>query len=235
MPSTSETGHAKNVANFQDLIAFCTTLGADYNPSKSSLKLTSLTSSLASAEDSLSAAKQTEVAYNNANNLRQQAFKPLKSLGTKIVNAVAASDITAELLKDAKTINRKLQGTRATPKAEGEKSNSASQQSYDQQVEHFAKLVELLKSQSGYNPNEAGLSLASLQSTLAGIKAANTDLSKPFTEWANSRGKRNEILYSTSTGLVDTGLNVKAYIKSIYGASSPQYKQANKISFRNVN
>ena len=34
MPSTSETGHAKNVANFEDLISFCNGYGATYNPSK---------------------------------------------------------------------------------------------------------------------------------------------------------------------------------------------------------
>jgi hypothetical protein len=40
MASTSETGHAKNVANFQDLIAFVKGYGTTYNPSKSALKLT---------------------------------------------------------------------------------------------------------------------------------------------------------------------------------------------------
>lgn len=39
MASTSETGHAKNVANFQDLIAFVTGYGATYNPIKNALKL----------------------------------------------------------------------------------------------------------------------------------------------------------------------------------------------------
>ena len=42
MASTSETGHAKNVANFQDLIEFVTGYGATYNPSKNSLKLPQL-------------------------------------------------------------------------------------------------------------------------------------------------------------------------------------------------
>lgn len=34
MASTSETGHAKNVANFSTLISFCTAYGTKYNPSK---------------------------------------------------------------------------------------------------------------------------------------------------------------------------------------------------------
>ena len=43
MPAYYETGHAKNVANFQDLIAFVTGYGATYNPTKNALKLPQLT------------------------------------------------------------------------------------------------------------------------------------------------------------------------------------------------
>jgi len=44
MASTSETGHAKNVSNFDDLISFVTGYGTAYNPSKASIKLTALQS-----------------------------------------------------------------------------------------------------------------------------------------------------------------------------------------------
>ena len=40
MASNSETGHAKNVANFEDLISFCNGYGATYNPSKEALTIT---------------------------------------------------------------------------------------------------------------------------------------------------------------------------------------------------
>ena len=42
MASTSETGHAKNIANFQDLISFCQGYGTLYNPTKESLKIPQL-------------------------------------------------------------------------------------------------------------------------------------------------------------------------------------------------
>ena len=42
MASTSETGHAKNVANFQDLTSFCTGYGATYNPTNPRLTLAEL-------------------------------------------------------------------------------------------------------------------------------------------------------------------------------------------------
>ena len=40
MASTSETGHAKNVANFSTLISFCTAYDTKYNPSNPALSLT---------------------------------------------------------------------------------------------------------------------------------------------------------------------------------------------------
>ena len=64
MASTSETGHAKNVANFQDLIEFVTGYGATYNPSKNSLKLAELITLKTSAENSLSDVITKNTLYN---------------------------------------------------------------------------------------------------------------------------------------------------------------------------
>ena len=244
MPSTSETGHAKNVANFEDLISFSTGYGATYNPSKEALKVANLNTRLANARTVLNEVKTTQTAFNNATNKRMDAFKPLKSLATKIINALDATDASAETVKDARTINRKIQGQRATPKTvssppaaqvEGaaDKTISASQQSYDQQIEHFAKLVELLSSDSNYKPNEPDLTVAANQTKLAALKAANTDVVKTYTNWSNSRIARTNVLYNPLTGLVNTALDVKKYIKSIFGALSPQFKQVSKLEFRN--
>ena len=92
MASTTETGHAKNVATFEDLISFCTGYGATYNPSKAALKLPALTTQNTGAIAALQAVKVAKTAYDNATNARELAFKPLKPLSTKIVNALAATE-----------------------------------------------------------------------------------------------------------------------------------------------
>ena len=43
---------------------------------------------------------------------------------------------------------------------------------------------------------------------------------------------RNNVLYANDTGLVDVASDVKSYVKSVYGASSPQYKQVSKLGFK---
>jgi hypothetical protein len=40
-------------------------------------------------------------------------FDPLRPLSTRLVNAFTTTDATTEMVKDAKSINRKLQGKRA--------------------------------------------------------------------------------------------------------------------------
>ncbi|MBP6432451.1 MAG: hypothetical protein KA319_11860 [Ferruginibacter sp.] len=241
MPSTSETGHAKNVAHFQNLISFCTSYGSAYNPSKDALKITNLQTQFTNAQNALQAVKTTQTAFNNATNSRMQAFKPLKSLGTKVINSLDATDAIPATVKDAKTINKKLQGQRATPKADApvgdnaapvDKTISTSQQSYDQQVEHFSKLIELLLTDSNYTPNEAELALDGLQTKLAQLKEANTAVVDTYTNFSNSLITRNSALYNPLTGLVNTALDIKKYIKSVYGALSPQYKQVSGLEFR---
>ena len=96
MASTTETGHAKNVATFEDLISFCTGYGATYNPSKAVLKLPALTTQLTGANAALQAVKVAKTAYDNATNAREVAFKPMKTLATKIVSALAATEATKQ-------------------------------------------------------------------------------------------------------------------------------------------
>jgi hypothetical protein len=78
MASTTETGHAKNVANFQDLIEFVTGYGATYNPSKNSLKLPQLIALKASAEGNLVDVISKNTNYNNKVGVSLQSFALLR-------------------------------------------------------------------------------------------------------------------------------------------------------------
>jgi hypothetical protein len=247
MPSISETGHAKNVANFEDLISFCNGYEATYNPSKDALTIAKLQDLQTRAKDSLQQAKTTKTSFDNATNARQLAFKDLKPLATKVVNALSASGATDLAIADAKTINRKIQGAKATgstktpttpadPNASTptDKTISTSQQSYDSLIDHFTKLIEEVSQDANYKPNEKELQTATLQIKLDSLKTSNTELVNAFTNWSNARINRNTTLYNPVTGLVQTALEVKKYVKSIFGATSPQFKQVSGLEFTNV-
>ena len=112
MASTSETGHAKNVANFEDMISFCNGYGGTYNPSKIAIQIPSLNTLRDNAITVVEDVNTANTAFINATNARQIAFNPVKPLATRIVNALEATDATDALVKDAKTFNRKVQGSR---------------------------------------------------------------------------------------------------------------------------
>jgi len=241
MASTSETGHAKNVANFEDLISFCTGYGGSYNPSKAILQIANLTTLHTNAGTSVSGVTTSKTAFSNATNARQTAFDPLKKLCTRIVNALDATDATDKLVKDAKSINNKIQGKRAGEKpkpattadseAAEDKSISVSQQSYDSLIDNFDKLIQLISTEPTYTPNETELQISTLQTNLGNLKTTNTAVVNAYTNYSNSRITRNNILYGATTGLVDVALEVKKYVKSVFGATSPQFKQVSKLEF----
>lgn len=242
MPSTSETGHAKNVANFQDLVAFVIGYGATYNPSKAALKLPQLNTLVNGADANLSSIVTKNTAYNTTVNNRMIVFDGLKAFSTRLLNALEATDATTEKVKDAKTFNRKIQGKRAgeiaatttDPNTPAPTNISASQQSYDQQIQHFAGLVSVLQSEASYAPNEVDLQIVTLTTKQADLVTKNNAVATAYTTVSNARIARDKTLYNNNTGLVDIAAEVKQYIKSIFGVSSPEYAQVKGIAFKTV-
>ncbi|GAQ49938.1 TPA: hypothetical protein ACT5CK_002346 [Flavobacterium psychrophilum] len=238
MASTSEVGHAKNVANFQDLIEFVTGYGATYNPSKNSLKLPQLIALKATAETKLTDVISKNTAYNNKVNERMIAFGNLKSLSTRLVNALQTTDASDETINDAKGFNRKMQGKKASstqtptdPNAPAPATISTSQQSYDQLIQHLSGLKSVLEAEPSYTPNETELQVATLTTKIADLNTKNTAVATAYTNISNSRIARNETLYTSENGIYETAGEVKKYVKSVFGASSPQYNQVSGIKF----
>lgn len=249
MASTSETGHAKNVSNLENLISFCTGYGTAYNPSKSAIKIPALNTLHITAKNSLAGVITSKTVFINATNARQAAFNPIKKLCTRIINALGATDASDKLVKDAKSINNKIQGRRSSdkpipisPQAETtevtevveDKTISVSQLSFDNQIENFAKLIDLVTNEPSYEPNETELQVSTLSDTLDNLKTTNTAVITAYTNYSNARIARNTILYKEENGLIDIAGDVKKYIKSVFGATSPQFKQVSGLAFRKV-
>jgi hypothetical protein len=238
MASVSETGHAKNVANLQDLISFVTGYGATYNPTKNALKLPQLIALATASQTNLADVVTKNTIYNNKVNERVVAFSNLKSLSTRLVNALQTTDATTEKIADAKGYNKKLQGIRAKavttppdPNAPAPTTISTSQQSYDQQIQHLAGIISVLQSETSYAPNENDLKIATLTAKQTDLTAKNNAVATAYTNVSNSRISRDTTLYATTTGLFDIATEVKKYIKSVYGATSPQFAQIKGIEF----
>ena len=251
MSSFIETGHAKTVANFEKLIDYCEGYGTIYNPSKTTISLASLKTLHNKAKEVLTAVNSNFPSYSNAIAAREIAFAPLSKLATRIINALKATDTSDQVIDNARTIIRKLQGRRASTKTKQAevptlenpeevkivlpiepKEISASQMSFDSRIENLDKLIKLISSVPVYAPNEEELKISTLTALYNDLRVKNTAVIQAVVPISNARITRNEILYKEKTGLADVALDVKAYVKSLFGATSPQFKQISKLSFR---
>jgi hypothetical protein len=244
MANQTETGHAKNVANFGTLITVVNGFGDVYNPSKQSIVLTALSVLVESAKNVMRVVNSALGQSDIATAAREVAFEPLSKLTTRILNAVRSSDTSEQIGDAAQSLVRKIQGKRATAKktkeekaallAEGTvvKEVSSSQMSFDNRLDSFDKLIQLLDSIPQYSPNEVELQVGTLTDYYNTLSASNAAAAGANTNLSNARLARNEMLYKPGTGLVDTSLSVKTYIKSLFGATSPQYKQVSGLAFK---
>lgn len=247
MASITESSHAKNVANLDELISSVLGLGTDYNPSKPSIKVEALQSLSVKSKNVIGQVYAAFPAYSNAVAAREAAFAPLSKLVTRVLNALKATDTTDQVDDSAKTLARKIQGKRASAKkTEAEKKAdleagketveiSSSQMSYNSRLENLDKFIKLLASISLYAPNEEDLKVITLLAVYNDLKTKNIAVLNATTPLSNARILRNEVLYKANTGLIDIAIGTKTYIKSVFGATSPQYKQVSKIEFVSLN
>ncbi|WP_407403527.1 hypothetical protein [Chryseobacterium sp.] len=234
----TETGHAKNVANFQTLISFIKGYGDRYNPSKEILKVPQLEALLTDAKSKLEDVVAQKTAYNTKVNDRATAFENLKSLSTRLINALQATDATDKTIEDAKGFNKKIQGQKPStpiskdPNIIPQDTNSTSQLSYVQQIEHLSGLISILQSEPSYAPNEVDLKVDTLLAKHTDLTTKNSEVATSYTNISNARIGRDTTLYKTENSVFEVASEAKKYIKSAFGATSPEFSQVKGIEFK---
>ena len=243
MTSKPATGHARNVANFSQMISFVSAHGEAYNPSNQLIMLPALQTLFTAADGSLGTVNNTLSEYNSAIATRRQAYQPLGKLVTRTMSQLAASGISTTSYNQVRTVARKIKGIRATAITETEAPSattgnppaanhiSVAQLSFDSRVENFSKLVQLLSAITEYNPNEPELKINTLNAFTAMLKEANQAVTTARVAFSNARIARDTTLYAAETGLFSRSLRVKQYVKSVFGARSPQYRQISSLLF----
>ena len=233
----SATGHAVNVANFRTLTTTCTYFGGKYNPVNAAIKLPALNDLLADVDAAMNDLKNALPAWEKAVSLREAAFKPLGALVTRLINAYEASGGDAALLDAMKALAKKIKGQRSSPKPKStgteptEKSVSASQMDYDTRWDNFDELVRKFQFETDFVPGENDLKIGVLVALSATLKAHNAAVDETYQPVKLARALRDELLYHPQTGLVARAALVKKYVRSVYGATSPQARQVNALKF----
>lgn len=245
MNKISESGHSKNVANWEQLTTTVLSFGSAYNPSRKEIQIPMVQQVGADARQAMNAMNVTKAEYKNASAARADAFEPVGPLVTRCMDAMKSTATIYRVDDNAKTIARKIRGSRAKTKkavdptaltTDGklEKEISTSQMSYDNQLANFDELISYFESVPEYAPNEPELKTANLRVFWNDLKTKNDRAIAATINFGHARAKRNEILYTPITGMVDLSVDVKTYVRSVYGIKSPEYKSLTKLSFRSI-
>jgi hypothetical protein len=247
MKNFKETGHTKNLANFEKLVSFVSAYGTEYKPTKTSISPEALQTLLSESRRALSDVNLAFPAYSNAVAARDVAFKPLNKLATRVINALRAVDTSQQVDDNVRTLTRRIQGVRAKPRMSEEKKtaleaegkiiveHSATQNGFDNRLENLDRLIKLLSSIPLYNPNENDLKVENLTVLHQDLTAKNTAVIAAYVPLSNVRITRNIYFYKPDTGLVDTAIAVKAYVKSIFGSDSPKFLQVSGLKVKTLN
>ncbi|MEA5141894.1 hypothetical protein [Arcicella rigui] len=241
MANLQDGGNAANIANFENLITYCSNLGATYNPSRDALKYPQLQTLLTEARTVMAEVMALITAHDIAVENRKKLFNQIRPLSTQIFNTLLISGVDDAVLEGAKSFKRKIQGRRATEKPEPvmvdgvatvPKTNSSSQQSFNYLIEHLGALVSVVANHAEYNPNEEALKVPNLLQYINELKQANTAVINAHVSLDLARAKRQQVLYGEKTGLVEIAMDVKTYIKIAFGTNSLQYNKVKGISFK---
>src|SRR5204863_3094284 len=164
---TTESGDKTVLGNFRKLID---ELSADsgYNPANTKLKLPALNPQYTAADAAVDALAAALAPNKLAISGRVRAFNDLRPLLVRSRNYLKASGAAEPVVEDAEQLLRKLRGGNRRPKPKVDVANAASptapvpantrstsQMSFDNQLGHFQAYIEILKTISEYNPNEA--------------------------------------------------------------------------------
>ncbi|WP_452218362.1 hypothetical protein [Lacinutrix undariae] len=239
MSKQFETGNAKNVANLQKIIQQVTTY-TNYNPAVANLTITNLNQLHNNAQAIILSVKQVRNSNKNAIHKRQETYQALKPLATKIINQVEILNLSKGTINQAKSINRLIQGkTKKKKQIHNNQENqqvtpntiSTSRQSYTQLADNFTKLLQLLTTINNYNPNIPELQVPQLTAYLEQLIQNTKDVNQTQAQLNKKLIQRNQLLYTSNTSLYTTAQNIKKYVKSLYGATSPEYVTISKIKF----
>jgi hypothetical protein len=248
MSTYYETGHSANVAGLLKLNQLIATFGVVYNPANTAIKAPALATLLTNANTKLTDVNTAFTTWKSATNQREIGFQAIKKLSTQILGALQSTGTVQQTIDDLsfQVANMRSSGTKLTKvdagktaepmnlPAEEVHTHSTSQQSFDSQLQHFQKMILIIQGVPAYNPNETGLKIVSLQAQFANLTTLNNAANSSWATLKDKRIQRNLFFYSKDAGLLDQVKQVKAYIKSLYGASSQQYKAAASIKFIRV-
>lgn len=256
MSSTSETGHAKNLANLKRADTFIIQAGSIYLPSNNSISQGSINAVYNNCKTAFDNFLSAEAEYKKQTNIREIEFKKLDALIAQIMSHILSLDLDKQTVKDVQATVKKYNGSKgkqtladagkaplaiADPnnqdsekpqEEESDASISQSQQSFDNKFATAEKIKYTLLSIPTYNPNEPELQTGNIQTFLTNLDAINNTANAATTAMLKARSIRNELFYIGPNSLYYTAIKWRRYMRQILLKSNPEfYKKTAALKF----
>jgi hypothetical protein len=236
-----ESGHAKNVANFEQVIIILTALGTVYNPGQALILLAALQTKLTEAKAALAAVDTAEAEKRLSVNDIQAEEAELDRFMVNIKRTVEVElnnpAFTAEIQS---IINRSRPKSRdtgliddpSTPEDESRTAHSLSQSSRDNQIAGLADIIALLRLRTDFKPNDAEYTLAAIEARFDTLSAKNNAAKASNANLGNTLDARDAVLYDDETGIIKLVKLIKTQLALKPGRESAAYQQINALEFR---
>lgn len=236
-----ESGHSKNVANFETAAIILTNVAAQYTPPQVLILLPSLKALLEDAKAAMTAVDTAQAAKTAAVDAAQAEFE---DLGKFVVNIKRQAEIEVNdpaFTADIQTIvnefhppGRKtgLVDNPATPEDESRTAVSQSQQSRDNQIAYLADISALLKTRAEYKGLGTPYATDAIDDRIETLTAVKNAVTTTEAVLGTKLETRNDLLYTDQTGICDRFILIKKYVPLTFGKDSAVYKQLSALEFR---
>ena len=238
MASTSEVGHAKNVANLNTGIQILQEMGTQYNPSNINIKIANLLTLKTAIDASITALNTKIPTYKNAVADRELAISKLGKTTTKVLNFSKSLNISTtdkeNIVNQVKKVRGDAKEKAVNPETSETTGISTSQMSYDSRIANLATLISMVASHPEYLPNENDIKVANLQTYHQELKTLSNLVNTAGNGLITARSNRNNILYLTDNNIIKLMNETKAYLKSLGQGALPYYKAFMRLKFRGL-
>lgn len=236
-----ESGHAKNVANFEQIIIILTALGAGYNPSQALILLAALQTKLTEAKAALAAVDEAEAGKAVKTDEVQAEFEGLYKYVVNIKRTAEVELNDAAFTADLQSIvNKFASGSRdtglpddpLTPDVDESRTKfSTSQRSRDNQIAHLADILALLKTRPDYKPNDEEYKVATIEAKLESLTAKDNAAKTADAALDNALDARDTVLYDEADGILKRVKLIKTQLTLKPGKNSAAYQQIAALEF----
>lgn len=236
-----ETGHNKNVANFETVIIILTNLGAQYAPPQALIVLTALQTLLDEAKAALQDIDTAQAAKTIAVDNAQTEFKDLQQYVVNIKRQAEVEVNDPVFTGDLQTIVNKfsppgrdtgIPDNPATPENESRTPQSQSQRSRDNQIAHLSDISALLKANPGYKALGTPYATTAIDDRIATLTAVNNAANAANAALGTKLDARDELLYTDKTSICDRVDLIKKYVVLTFGKDSSAYQKITALEFK---